>query len=430
MKVYAKCTQKGHVFADCKIDVYCDICDSVEHVNHKCPVLKFAKPVVQAVGYAVDGLGFQHIPHQPLQRSKKGTKKALVRVVGGSLTIEKLVALLHKLCPAKWKWEQVPQGEEAFVILFPLKSEMQRAINFGGADVKEGGVPTGIRVEFEEWFEEEEGFLLPKVWVKVFGLRKKLREYLTLWAMGSLLGATQLVDTKTTRKNEFGRFFVAVLNPKLIPKMIDVVIGDHYFELKFEVEKKGVDENGEEVEFNLEDWDGDEEDGNSEGEEYKENNEGKERESKRTKNDDMAIDDNKENSERKENEVQEGGDQGREDVILEMAENVLDVAVERVLGEEYERVEREEEKIDGAVMQQEKVEQLANIEEVLVTPKRASERLMGSSGRHSLEKEKSRKVWMNLDLLSGNESKNSFLSFSQAHIIENLKGFRSEPRRV
>uniref|UniRef100_A0A0D9Y612 Uncharacterized protein n=1 Tax=Oryza glumipatula TaxID=40148 RepID=A0A0D9Y612_9ORYZ len=136
------------------------------------------------------------------------------------------------------------------------------------------------------------------------------------------------------------------------------------------------------------------------GEEYKENNEGKERESKRTKNDDMAIDDNKENSERKENEVQEGGDQGREDVILEMAENVLDVAVERVLGEEYERVEREEEKIDGAVMQQEKVEQLANIEEVLVTPKRASERLMGSSGRHSLEKAKSRKAWMNLDLLS------------------------------
>ena len=279
---------------------------------------------------------------------------------------------------------------------------------------------TGVRVEFEEWFEKEEGFLLPKVWVKVFGLRKKLREYLTLWAMGSLLGATQLVDTKPTRKNEFGRFFVAVLNPKLIPKMIDVVIGDHYFELKFEVEKKGVDENGEEVEFNLEDWDGDEEDGNSEGEEYKENNEGKERESKRTKNDDMAIDDNKENSERKENEVQEGGDQGREDVILEMAENVLDVAVERVLGEEYERVEREEEKIDGAVMLQEKVDQLANIEEVLVTPKRASERLMGSSGRHSLEKEKSRKVWMNLDLLSGNESKNSFLSFSQAHIVENL----------
>jgi hypothetical protein len=28
-----------------------------------------------------------------------------------------------------------------------------------------------------------------------------------------------------------------------------VVIGDHYFELEFEVEKVGVDENGEEAEF-------------------------------------------------------------------------------------------------------------------------------------------------------------------------------------
>lgn len=77
---------------------------------------------------------------------------------------------------------------------------------------------TGVRVEFEEWFEKEEGFLLPKVWVKVFGLRKKLREYLTLWAMGSLLGATQLVDTKTTRKNEFGRFFCSGSQSKVDPK--------------------------------------------------------------------------------------------------------------------------------------------------------------------------------------------------------------------
>jgi hypothetical protein len=28
-----------------------------------------------------------------------------------------------------------------------------------------------------------------------------------------------------------------------------VVIGDHYFELDFEVERVGIDENGEEVEF-------------------------------------------------------------------------------------------------------------------------------------------------------------------------------------
>jgi hypothetical protein len=37
----------------------------------------------------------------------------------------------------------------------------------------------------------------------------------------------------------------------LIPEQFDVVIGDHYFELEFEVERMGIDENGEEAEF---DW--------------------------------------------------------------------------------------------------------------------------------------------------------------------------------
>uniref|UniRef100_A0A0E0JHE9 Uncharacterized protein n=1 Tax=Oryza punctata TaxID=4537 RepID=A0A0E0JHE9_ORYPU len=86
-----------------------------------------------------------------------------------------------------------------------------------------------------------------------------------------------------------------------------------------------------------------------------------------------------------------------------MAEKIVDVAVERLLGEVYERVEREEEIMEGTYLQQEKVEQLANIEEVLVTPKRASERLVGSGGRHSLEKAKSRKAWMNLDSVSDKE---------------------------
>jgi hypothetical protein len=91
------------------------------------------------------------------------------------------------------------------------------------------------------------GFLLPKVWIRVFGLRRELCEFLDLWAVRSMLGSTQIVDMETTRKSDFGRVFVAVLNPGLIPTQLDVVIGDHYFELEFEVEKRGFDENGEEV---------------------------------------------------------------------------------------------------------------------------------------------------------------------------------------
>jgi len=107
--------------------------------------------------------------------------------------------------------------------------------------------------------------------VRVRCIREPLREFPILWAVGSLIGATQTVDMETTRKNEFGRILVAVLDPKLIPRVLDVVIGDHYFDLEFEVEKKGFDEKGEEVEV---EWDGGHGEGDGEGKGQDPNREG------------------------------------------------------------------------------------------------------------------------------------------------------------
>ncbi|CAN6363262.1 unnamed protein product [Urochloa humidicola] len=51
-----------------------------------------------------------------------------------------------------------------------------------------------------------------------------------------MFGATQRVDMITTRKNDYGRYKVAVLNPKEVPTEMDVVIGYCFFELKFSIE--------------------------------------------------------------------------------------------------------------------------------------------------------------------------------------------------
>ena len=258
----SRCSKKGHAAAACKVEVYCVLCDSHEHMNHKCPLLKAPRPVAYAAGYAVMGLGFYHIPHPPLPRMKKDSKMARVSVVGGSLSADQLVLQLRRVVPVKWNWELKELGDDEFLTQFPSKAELLRSIAYGGADAKGEGVPDGIRMQFEEWQEKEEGFLLPKVWVRVRCIRKLLHEFPILWAVGSLLGATQTVDMETTRKNEFGRILVAVLDPKLIPRMLDVVIRDHYFDLEFEVEKRGFDEKGEEVEV---EWDGGNDEGDGEG---------------------------------------------------------------------------------------------------------------------------------------------------------------------
>jgi hypothetical protein len=204
------------------------------------------------VGYSVSGLGFYHIPHLPLSR-KKDSKTALVKAICGILSLEQVVSQLQRVVPGKWKWKPTVHDEKSFTVAFPSKTELQRVIAYGGMDVRENGVSTGIRLEFKEWQAKEEGFLLPKIWVRVTGLRKKLREFLNLWAIGSILGSTQTIYMKVTRKNNFGRILVAVLDPKLVPAQLDVVrlIGDHYFELKFEIERIGFDESGDEVDMNL-----------------------------------------------------------------------------------------------------------------------------------------------------------------------------------
>lgn len=167
-----RCTKKGHLADKCTTEIYCVICNTPnDHMNHKCPILKLPRTVASVVGYAVHGLGFYHIPHPPLSRANKESKMAVIKVDGGQLDKEQVIRQLQRLFGGRWKWE-VTVLEARFITKFPSKVKLQRAIAFGGADVKEEGIKKGIRMSFEQWHEKEEGFLLPKVWVRVFELRK------------------------------------------------------------------------------------------------------------------------------------------------------------------------------------------------------------------------------------------------------------------
>jgi hypothetical protein len=64
-----------------------------------------------------------------------------------------------------------------------------------------------------------------------------LRKFPIIWAIGSILGVPRAVDTKFIEKHGRARLKVAVLNPDLIPNLVDVVIGDFVYELQFCVEK-------------------------------------------------------------------------------------------------------------------------------------------------------------------------------------------------
>jgi len=59
----SRCSKKEHQTTACTADVYCVICDSHDHMNHKCHLLKAPRPVAHAAaGYAVAGLGSLSYP--------------------------------------------------------------------------------------------------------------------------------------------------------------------------------------------------------------------------------------------------------------------------------------------------------------------------------------------------------------------------------
>jgi hypothetical protein len=99
---------------------------------------------------------------------REDSKTAVVAVEGGQLTKEEVKGQLQLLFPGKWVWDLRDHECNSFITKFPSKLELQSAMAFGGAMAKGDNIPGGVRLSFDLWQEKEIGFLLPKVWVRVF----------------------------------------------------------------------------------------------------------------------------------------------------------------------------------------------------------------------------------------------------------------------
>ncbi|CAO2039036.1 unnamed protein product [Urochloa humidicola] len=221
-KTCRRCGLKGHILFDCTTEVYCDICRNNEHALSRCPITRQPKPVVQLVGQAVDALAAFHIPHAPIQPTKRDTRYAKVTVMGEAMLEGELVEALRLSIKDNYDWEVQKKDNNVFKVLFPTRVDLIRATRFNI------GLENGATLKFEENTEDEEyyGHALPVVWMRVLNLPSILREYVVLWALGTLFGVTQEVDIFTTNANNFGRFAVAVLEPTVIPTRLDVIIGN------------------------------------------------------------------------------------------------------------------------------------------------------------------------------------------------------------
>jgi hypothetical protein len=139
------------------------------------------------------------------------------------------------LVPGTAKWEVQQVDGSTFKTLFQSKTELHRMVEWGILQTKDRQAMLSIEeCNGGSHFKQA----LRKVWVQMTGLPGVLREFLTIWAIGTILGVSKDVDMKFMRQYDRAHFQVMVLDPLLIPHSIDIVIGEYLYELHFKVEQE------------------------------------------------------------------------------------------------------------------------------------------------------------------------------------------------
>ena len=125
-------------------------------------------------------------------------------------------------------------GDKAFLVPFPSKVELDRMVAIRTITTKN---KEGVLI-FEEFDSEIKPIkVLDQVWLSVTNVPTPLRAFLPLWAVGSVVGATQKVDMDHLRRTGEVRILVAVFDVKDIPKMADICINRSIYRVYFNVEE-------------------------------------------------------------------------------------------------------------------------------------------------------------------------------------------------
>lgn len=136
------------------------------------------RPMDYVVGYAVDEMGFYHIPHGPI--NMKDGLIALIKVKGWLLKEGEPIVHLKQLVLVNFDWEVHLDALDTWIAHFQSKVDLKHTINFGRS------------LNFEIYEEEEYfGEGLPFIWMRVVNLPRELQTYEVLWVLGTMFRPTQ-----------------------------------------------------------------------------------------------------------------------------------------------------------------------------------------------------------------------------------------------
>jgi hypothetical protein len=104
-------------------------------------------------------------------------------VIEGEMNALQVKAEMERLVPAKMTWVVEEIDKNRYKTVFLTKGEMHRMIEWGMVQTKD----RKAKLVIEEWGGGSNiKQIMRKVWVQVTRLPSELRDFLTIWAVGTI----------------------------------------------------------------------------------------------------------------------------------------------------------------------------------------------------------------------------------------------------
>jgi hypothetical protein len=179
--------------------MFCDICESSDHVWLRCLKARAVKSAAVPRGFTVEGLGFFHIPHESSVKQRTKARSTVISVTDGVLSIQNVMVEVDS-----WRLGlECRRGGEQLLshgVSFSLGAPAYGRVGVVHSKFQ------NAKLRIEERMVDKE--VMPRVWVQFTGLPPHLRDYLIIWAVGSILGVTKDVGMVFTRRFDICRLQV------------------------------------------------------------------------------------------------------------------------------------------------------------------------------------------------------------------------------
>ncbi|KAM3190599.1 hypothetical protein ACQJBY_068566 [Aegilops geniculata] len=230
----AICKAASHSPASC-LQAFCERCNRLGHLASVCVTFLPWECIAPMCAFQAKGQGFLYIPDScTAKQLKERSTSVVITVVEGNASVKELEEAFSDYIGTKWHCTARTIGPDTYVMRFPNQRDVKKACYNDRMVLKS----CGVVVKIVPWSANigAKG-IMEMAWVKVANIPLERRNERNVAYVSSLVGVPLEIDMATLHKPEFVRVRLGCRNVDELPGVAEAVLGTHFFDFFYEIEK-------------------------------------------------------------------------------------------------------------------------------------------------------------------------------------------------